>query len=399
MSDNVNTENAAETPNGTGTASGKSGASKYIIPALGGAIVWVGLLGFGLNKIYSMGSDHAETKPTEKTVSSAPVTYAVPNEKAPAEEGQENSIEASSRFAIDMQDVQGKDYTIYLKADKETPSTQAAPGTIGAAAGDMLFHGDYDTYVSPAGSSDYTKQAVRLPNTTFNLNRKQVYVLKGNPQLLVVTQPNSANGVTARYFSLIGGVLTPVDLVQGANRKTQLFMMAMKANPSERSFVSVEYNTSNGHWHFTTWKADPNNKVLRAVSESDMTGEQAKASNNNGWALPTPGNGSGSHSSGRTTPSHSQPGGNGNNGASNGPSGPVSPTNNGGNSGNNGGTSNNGGNNSTGGDIYGGGYDNIGGDLYNGSGNSTGDDLYGGYDTGGGSGFTNPGGAGSATYN
>lgn len=177
--------------------------------------------------------------------------------------------EGDIRFKFDVKGTDGKLYTISLKAMKEETFTEEN-GWAGAQAGDIIYKGDYEVMVAKGLTAE--KQKLLLKDVTFNASRNDVRVIKGTPDLLLVSQFEATNTNMGKVYVIHNGEL--VQLTNDGKMDVFAFTNTAFKDVMPKQYQTAYYENMEGTWTFVLYKLDEDTLSLKPVNVEKMAFEE-----------------------------------------------------------------------------------------------------------------------------
>ncbi|QST02637.1 hypothetical protein IMZ31_18995 (plasmid) [Pontibacillus sp. ALD_SL1] len=189
------------------------------------------------------------------------------------EETAGNGFSLSDKTVRYQTDIQGTDgtYTLHIYSTNENTRT-AETSWAGAQAGDTLHEGEYQTAVGRYGEGPITP-SISLGNLMLNESQKNVYVIRGNPDLLVTSQVESSNFASIGLYVVQNGEVVEIRGEDGGD----LYAMpgAIKRMPSGEIQIFT-YNNAEGSWHTRDFSVSLTTKRLELNSWSTLSFESGQ---------------------------------------------------------------------------------------------------------------------------
>ncbi len=194
-----------------------------------------------------------------------------------------DDAEAKSRYRMELHDQEGSAYVGFLYAADET-QVRETDSWAGAMEGDVLYRGHYRLSVRKAGErNDSAVQSIAFAGdgiSEFNASREMVYAVKasGKPDILVVTQYGSSNGVLAKLYYIQDGKVEPIQFTYSEREQSEeKFLSNHLIALPDSTYQTVAYRNDLGRWVNETWLFDQKAAafVLQKRSEDEVPPTEA----------------------------------------------------------------------------------------------------------------------------
>ncbi|MCY9664877.1 hypothetical protein M5X11_07890 [Paenibacillus alginolyticus] len=189
--------------------------------------------------------------------------------KAENEEAQKKLEFAKKKnvFKFDISDAGKKtSYELYIYAESEKIKINDYTWAC-AMKGDRIYSGNYSAALVKKGTTDV--HFFDLGERQFNYDGKEVFIVKGNPDLLAFSSCQASSGSLINYWFVKEGQLKVIKNEKG-NDGFGIFRGYIKS-AGEGSYQSVSYTNSSDEvsWIFENWTLDQNKEIL--IHEKELT--------------------------------------------------------------------------------------------------------------------------------
>ncbi|MDP5276180.1 outer membrane protein assembly factor BamB family protein [Chengkuizengella axinellae] len=156
-------------------------------------------------------------------------------------------------------------YQVFIYATEEMPSIQKDTWAC-ALENDQLYTGNYK--LGWAKVNDKEGRALDLGERTLNMSRDDIFVVKGTPNLLVISQCEASVSNSVQFYFFNNNELKKIENSQFGDYFS-LFGYNIK-NVSPFKFQTVSYNNANAEWTFLTWELDKQTERLIKTNVIDF---------------------------------------------------------------------------------------------------------------------------------
>lgn len=193
-------------------------------------------------------------------------------EKQLAEEKQNKFTlsDTTLRFSGNINGVKGL-YSLYVYSENEITRTVENPWA-GAQTGDIIHEGEYKTALQQSGT-DQINPSLSLGELGLNDSQQNIFILKGQPDILVTSQVESSNVAHIRLYVIKNGDLTELK----SEDEGHLYSIhgAIKRKPSGEIQI-FNYNNGEGIWYIQDLALNLSTERLSLNSYHNLSFELGK---------------------------------------------------------------------------------------------------------------------------